>query len=62
MAAEKAKGSYGAGHGEEYLGWFMVIWGIKEYAESLAAGAQPKPNRLTRRQNGQRVVEVFPKG
>ena len=61
-AAEKAKGSYGAGHGEELLMWLPIIWGIRSYADSLAADARPKPNSLRTRRDGQTVVEVFPKG
>lgn len=61
-ATEAAKGSYGAGHGEEFLLWVFVVWGLRSYAESLEAGAQPKPISTRVRDNDQTVAQVFPAG
>ena len=58
----KAKGSYGNGLGEERTLLITPIVGLREYAESLEAGGQPKPRRLHQRPDGQYVAEVLPQG
>ena len=61
-AATAAKGSYGTGIGEEWMAWLPVAWGIREFIEALEAGGQPKPNAVTKRPDGQLVVDAFPIG
>ena len=58
----KAKGSYGNGAGEERSLLITPIVGLREYAEALEAGGQPKPRRLHQRPDGQFVTEVLPQG
>lgn len=58
----KAKGSYGNGLGEERTLLITPIVGLREYAESLEDGGQPKPRRLHQRPDGQYVAEVLPQG
>ncbi len=60
--AAKAHGSYGSGIGEELLSWLPVISGLREFAESLEAGGQLRPNNIKVRHDGQLVVDVFPLG
>ncbi len=58
----KDKGSYGNGLGEERMLLITVVVGLREFAESLEAGGQPKPGRLYQRPDGQTVVQVLPQG
>ena len=58
----QAKGSYGAGVGEERLGLVTPIYALREYAETLEAGCQPKPRKLYQRPDGQYVADVLPRG
>ena len=58
----QAKGSYGAGLGEERLGLCTPLYALREYAETLEAGCQPKPRKLYQRPDGQYVAEVLPRG
>ncbi|GAB4824152.1 hypothetical protein N2152v2_011198 [Parachlorella kessleri] len=61
-AAARAKGSYGAGSGEDLGSWIPVITGLREYAEACEADGQPSPGTIRRRENGQYVVDAFPQG
>ena len=44
------------------MAWLPVAWGIREFIEALEAGGQPKPNAVTKRPDGQLVVDAFPIG
>ena len=61
-AATTAKGSYGGGIGEEWNAWLPVAWAIRELAYAMDASGQPAPNAITKRPDGQWVVDVFPLG
>ena len=58
----KAKGSYGNGLGEERTLLITPVVALREYAEALESGGQPKPRKLYQRSNGQYVAEVLPQG
>jgi hypothetical protein len=58
----KAKGQYGNGLGEERSLLITPVVALREYAEALEAGGQPKPKKIYKRPDGQSVVEVLPKG
>lgn len=58
-----AKGSFGAGLGEEMLGWVPVLGGLRELAEALEAGGAPPPASLrVHPTTGQQIADVFPMG
>lgn len=39
-----------------------IVSGLREFAEAMEAGGQPKPNSITTRADGQLVADVVPYG
>ena len=58
----RAKGSYGNGVGEERSLLITPVVALREYAETLECGAQPKARKLYQRASGQYAAEVLPQG
>ena len=56
------KGSYGMDCAEEGFISATVATAVREYAETMEAGARPKPIGVTTRPDGQQVVHVGPQG
>lgn len=57
-AAVRAKGSYGSGLGEEWMNFIPVVFGFKEYADSMESRGEQKPLFFKERPDGQYVATV----